>query len=782
MVSHFAHSTKKAFCMLIKFKIIGIFILVYSIAAAQNTAIGQWRIHLPFNSSSSVTEAGSRIYCAGRNGGLFFLDKKDEHLETITKISGLSDNKINVLRANKDNTLVVAYDNANIDLLKDNQIVNLADIKRKNILGKKAINAIHFYGDFCYLSCSFGIVVIDLIKNEVHDTYIIGPDGKNIEVFDFCDDGTNFYAATEMGLFTASVTNQNLANFSEWKQEPNSNTSSYTFVKAFSGNLYAYDTNIKKLYWRNSGNWSVFDTTGNGDVSRMQVLNNKLIVTKTHGVQIYSAPGTPDLVSIRSRDYIYANDGLIDRDGIVWMAVEYGGLLKSQSTDNLVFLYPNGPASSSVFHMVAGEHDLYVSPGGISGGGSNLYKHGELYHYNNTEWSRIDQDSVSGLKDVYDIVSVTLDPKNEKHLFISCFNPGLMEYTIGGPFIRYTETNSSLQLAVTAKLEASAGTVRIAGSAFDSNNNLWVSNSEVAKPLCVKLTDNTWRSFDLGEDTRAIPMRAILVDKNDNKWMLSPNRGIYVFSDNHTIDNVSDDKVLHLTDRPGSGNLPSLSANCMVSDDDGAVWVGTEKGIAVFYNPASVFNGKPDGQPVYLQQDGHTQILLETESVSAIAIDGGNRKWIGTKNSGVYLMSSDGTKGISHFDINNSPLLSNGITSIAVNPKSGEVFFGTDAGIISYKGTATQGEEVFNAVYAYPNPVREDYNGVIAIKGLVKNVNVKIADISGHLVYETKAIGGQAIWDGKNFMGLRPESGVYTVFCTNDDGTQTFMTKILFMK
>jgi hypothetical protein len=772
---------QKALCMLLKFKIIGLFFLAYSIALAQNTAIGQWRTHLPFNNGISISESGSRIYCATRSGGLFFLDKQDNHVESMTKVSGLSDNKVSVIKANKDNTLVIAYDNANIDLLKDHTIINLADIKRKNILGKKTINAIHFYGDFCYLSCGFGIVVIDLVKSEVHDTYIIGPNGKNIQVFDFCDDGTYFYAATESGLFKAAVANQNLANFSEWKTEPNMPSSSFNFIQAFSGNLYAYDAVSKNLYWRNSDNWSVFDSSLNNNVSRLQVVNNKLIVSKKHGVQIYGSPGTTNLATLRSRDYLYTNDGIVDKDGIVWMADEYGGMIKSQSPENFDFIYPNGPVSSSVFHLVTGEHDLYVSPGGVTGSGGNVYKHGELYHFNNTEWSLIDEHNVPEMKGINDILAVTLDPKNEKHLFMSCFDPGLIEYTIGGPYIRYTETNSSLQLALTASGDPVPGYVRVAGAAFDSNNNLWVSNSEVAKPLCLKLADNTWRSFDFGEDTKAIRMRAILVDKNDNKWIIS-QKGVFAYSDNHTIDDLSDDKVLHLDDRKGNGNLPSLGVNCMVADDDGAIWMGTEKGISVFYNPGSVFNGKPDGQPVYLQQDGHTQILLETESVSAIAIDGGNRKWIGTKNSGVYLMSQDGTKGISHFDMNNSPLLSNTIQSIAVNPKSGEVFFGTDAGIVSYKGTATQGEALFNSVYAYPNPVREDYNGLIAIKGLVKNVNVKITDIGGHLIYETKAIGGQAVWDGKNFMGIRPDSGVYMVLCTNEDGSQTYITKILFMK
>jgi len=182
-----------------------------------------------------------------------------------------------------------------------------------------------------------------------------------------------------------------------------------------------------------------------------------------------------------------------------------------------------------------------------------------------------------------------------------------------------------------------------------------------------------------------------------------------------------------------------------------------------------------------VEQDGHFQYLLETEVVTAIAVDGANRKWIGTQKAGVFLMSEDGTEQILHFDENSSPLLSNNITSIAINHETGEVFFGTDKGIISYKSTATKGSDKFKKedVYAYPNPVREDYEGIIAIKGLVTNAVVKITDISGTLIYETIAEGGQAIWNGKNFNGEKAHTGVYLVFASNEDGSETIVTKIL---
>jgi hypothetical protein len=167
--------------------------------------------------------------------------------------------------------------------------------------------------------------------------------------------------------------------------------------------------------------------------------------------------------------------------------------------------------------------------------------------------------------------------------------------------------------------------------------------------------------------------------------------------------------------------------------------------------------------------------------VQAIAVDDANRKWIATANSGVFLMSEDGTKQIYHFDESNSPLFNNDVRTIAINHKTGEVYFGTAKGIIEFRGDATEGNEDCSGMYAFPNPVKPDYEGPIAIKGMMENSTVKITDVSGTLVYEVKSEGGQALWFGKNFKGERVSTGVYMAFCTNEDGSQKCVTKILFI-
>ena len=275
----------------------------------------------------------------------------------------------------------------------------------------------------------------------------------------------------------------------------------------------------------------------------------------------------------------------------------------------------------------------------------------------------------------------------------------------------------------------------------------------------------------------------LFIDNIGQKWVVVPSGvGLVVYNDNNTIEDVQDDQDRILNSALGSGNLPSTSVYSLAKDRDGEIWVGTNKGVAVFYNPENVFTGNDfDAQQILVTVDGYVEYLLANETVTAIAIDGANRKWLGTQNAGIFLVSPDGTEQIHHFTEENSPLFSNTITDIAINNQTGEVYIGTSKGLISYISDATQGYESHQNVTVYPNPVRPDFNGIIAIKGLVEDADIKITDLNGTLVLETTALGGQAVWDGKNGYGERVQTGVYLVFSSNSFGTETNVAKILFI-
>jgi len=224
----------------------------------------------------------------------------------------------------------------------------------------------------------------------------------------------------------------------------------------------------------------------------------------------------------------------------------------------------------------------------------------------------------------------------------------------------------------------------------------------------------------------------------------------------------------------------------MAEDKDGYVWLGTDQGVVVYYRPWSIFE---EDYPIASRikvpfNDGTNSAayLLYKSKVTSIAVDGANRKWLGTEGAGIHLVSEDGTKTINSFNKENSPLPSDNISSIAIMENTGEVFIGTDKGIVSYKSNAIEPVTSLGKIYAYPNPVREDFIGPITITGLVLNSNVKITNVSGKLVYETRSLGGQVQWEGQNLWGEKVRSGVYIVYVSSEDGSDTQSTKILIVR
>jgi len=310
-----------------------------------------------------------------------------------------------------------------------------------------------------------------------------------------------------------------------------------------------------------------------------------------------------------------------------------------------------------------------------------------------------------------------------------------------------------------------------------------MSNGYSSEPVVVLSAEGNWVSHETSSigGPGSNLLGRFVINQSDHKWFIRERGGgILVYDDNATPEDHSDDQAKTINTNIGSGNLPTNDVYSIAEDLNGEIWVGTQEGICVFYSPGAVFsNGNFDAQRILLEQDGNIQILLETEAVLSIAVDGANRKWLGTQSSGVFLMSSDGTKEIHHFTSENSPLPSNTVQSIAVDGESGEVFFGTELGLVSFRGTATDGLSTNQCYKVFPNPVRENYEGPIAITGLVRNTNVKITDLVGNLVFETTSEGGQAIWDGRNTKGERVSTGVYLALCTAPEGTSKCVSKIM---
>ena len=770
--------------MLMKKILLSIFSLffLFSYSYSQDVAIAQWRSHLPYKSCIAVELAGNLVYCATPTS-VFYYDKSDQSVNRLTKVNGLSDINISSIRySNQYNVLIVTYTNANIDLVYQDGIINISDIKRKPIYGNKTINNITLVGDYAYFSCGFGIVVLDLDKKEIKDTYYIGANGNATDVYDLTFDGTRFYAATESGIFKANATGVNLANYSNWAKDtllPHRDAT-YNNIIAFSNKIFAnlsinahgQDT----IYEYDGGAWKIFDSARFDDVYSMRVANNNLLIAYNYCVYNYnSALQRIEVVADLYPGSLAPKCAVMDADNNYWIADDHLGLVryKDWGSDKIT---PNGPGSVDVFSMAISGSDLYVAPGGVNSSWGNVWNINGVYSFVGDTWHVLKEQSPAAWDTLYDIVCIAIDPTDNNHVFAGSFYTGLIELKSGVISKIYDTSNSAL--------EHPYNTYRtwlgIGGVCFDKDNNLWVVNTGCNSLLKEMKTDGTWQSFNMSPYLNQCRAARIVADQNGQKWViLTDTPGLLVFSDKGTT-TTADDVVRVLTTSVGNGNLPSNNVLCVAEDLDGKVWVGTDKGIAVFYNPERITTtGNFDSQVITILQDSVAQHLLEFETVTAIAVDGSNRKWFGTEKAGVFLMSDDGQTEIYHFTAENSPLFSNTITSIVIDDKTGEVYFGTANGIISYKSTATRGGETISNVYAYPNPVPSGYTGSIGIKGLVKDANVKITDVSGILVYETKSYGGQAIWNGKNFHGEKVHTGVYFVFCSSSDATDKLVTKIM---
>ncbi len=740
--------------------------------------LGGWRAHFPFHNGIKVASAGDKIYCATRLGLVYF-DTKDNSLGTLTKINGLSDIGISAMDFSEgDKVLLVGYENGNIDLVRPKMITNLTDIKRKHIPGKKSINSFLVIDERAYLACGFGIVVIHLQRNEISDTYIIGPGGSSLEIFDLTTDGNNLYAATARGVYYASLSAPNLADFSSWNRintlsEPDA---SYKFVKWYVGKLHVVKENQagnENILVFNGGFWESFFVM-EGKVRALKVSAGKLLAAGEQKVFVLNQNGT---VAQEVNHYGFAQpnpmDAMLSDDNELWIADFFKGLIRGSGT---IFqsIHPNGPGTANSFHLSVNWDHVFMSGGGYDASRLNFYRNGEFFLYENENWiSNFDMDAK-------DYVRIQTHPSIKDKRFAASWGHGVVEYDKYFVTNRFTPSNSTLQSIIPGDY------CRIAGMVFDKEENLWVTNSTVSEPVSVKKRDGTWKSFPWGGIINHHTMGDIICTSNGHHWVLLPRGGgLFAFDVNGTIEDTNDDRIKRFSLIDENGAFITNEVYSFVEDKNGAIWVGTNDGIVVYFNPQNVFSGEnfharriivPGINP------GEGAYLLANEVITSIFVDGGNRKWVGTEKAGVFLLSPEGTGQILHFTTQNSPLISDNITSIAVHPKTGEVFIATTEGLVSYRADATEGKKAFTNVLVFPNPVRPEYDGPISITGLMEETIVKITDINGYLVHETISVGGQATWDGKNLKRTRVSTGVYLIFLSNRDGSETHVSKILFIR
>lgn len=755
-------------------------LLFASALFGQNT--GLWSDHLPYNTVTDIAVDGDLFFCA-TDQGLFVFDRSENEISTYSKLNGLNDIGVGSIAFNKENrVLVVGYKNANIDLISGDNIVNMSDIVRANgYTGKKRINHVLTIGDRAWLATGFGIVELDLENVVVNGTYIIGPNGSELEVYHLAVDETDnrMYAATPDGLYSADMSNP-LIFFQFWEKDTTLTEDEVTLVAALNGHVFANVPTAGSIedsvFYNNGSGWTYLQNQGPNKKYDLRAVNDHLVLVNPFNAIFYRNDlSIKYLVGSGFSSDVLPLCGYILEDGQSLLIGNDGsGLLFTNDLNynKTFFANPNGPPSSKVFRMYADDKRMYVAPGAIDELWTQVFLNQGIYKLDDFDWQWIEPDSINNINDVVTIIG---DPNDPNVIYAAAWGTGILE--LRNDVLVNVWDNSTTGGALVGP-PSSPTQPRSGGVAFDEAGNLWVTSSQSQRPIAVRRTDGSWENFS-GGPFSGFNVFDIYVNELNQKWIRTRTNGILVMDDSGL-----QPEYRNVTAGAGSGNLPSKTVLDFAEDLDGEIWIGTSEGLAVLYSPQNIFKSGQDfdSQPILFEEEGVVQRLLGIESVSAVAVDGANKKWFGTLNSGVFYTSDDGTETIHHFTAENSPLLSNVILDIAIDHTTGEVYFATDEGVVSYKGSATRGYEDYTDVYAYPNPVRPGHVGPVYIRGLVTNARIKITDVAGNLVYETIAEGGQASWDTKNLDGQDVVSGVYLAYIADDLGEKTTVTKILVVR
>ena len=699
-------------------------------AQLQLGPIGTWRAHFSNESIQQVVK-GDQIYVAAANQIIQIdANRQTTYLNTTTGLHATGIHKIAWHPI--ENQLVIAYKNSRLDIIKGDQVTLIDDIQSSNLYSDKTINDLIVYNNNAYLSCNFGIVVIDLLKKEIKSTIFPNNNRQNVKVFQTIVYQNKIFALTENGIWSTTLVQNN-----SWIVENTMGVFGVKNMFVFKNQLYFNNQQKIYAYQSNIASYQIFT----GTIEAIAVDEERIlagIAYQNKGALIQFNNNQTNTVLVDST-VLTQPVGILKDGNTIWVADFGKGLYEKNEQSKWTAL--GGPLSSAYGSNAFSNHQLLMSYGANKIGISSLNEKG---------WSNLTQ--IQNLKINY-VEAVSIDPIDQSWWM-----------GMGDQLIHY-DPNKKIVEAILPN--TSTGAIKSIQQKTDGQIVLLKEGFGIVAKEAGK-----WNSYPMQTGYSSTNLKKILVAKNDLSWIIGPKQqGVLLFQkqNNQAI-------WRQLNTGKGSGNLPSMEVTAIAEDKDGSIWVGTDNGIAIFQ--CNTINEACDAYLPIVQSNGFNGYLFQRETIHSISIDGANRKWIGT-NNGAWLISKDGAEVLQHFTTENSPLPDNTVLSIGIEPTDGDVFFFTKNEIISYKGEATEPALTQSAIKIFPNPVAPNYNGPIVIKNLVKNALVKITDINGQLMMQTRALGGQAVWNGMDQYQRKVASGIYLIFARDDMGNEKAVGKIL---
>lgn len=755
-----------------------VFLIVIQLGFTQNNFL--WQGYFSYSSISDLSDSPTAIFAASENA-LFSKNNISNVVKTTNTIDGLSGETITSLYYSAvSNKTLVGYENGLMIVINetDGSMLNIVDIINKQLpANKKRINHFMEYNGIVYVSCDFGIVQFNLATMLFGDTYFIGDNGLEIRVTQTAVHKGFIYASTNDGIRKADVAGKNLIDFNQWTKIV---AGSWSSIETLDSELFAINTSglIHKY------NTALNSFAGLKQLSQpavdMRANLNYLIITTANSVFIYDK----QMILVRQIDNNQIPESLptftcaTSIGDTIYIGTKENGMLNTTISVSSTFENntPSGPSRNNVFALQATNDVLWTVYGDYNGSYNPypLDSYG-INKYSAIGWLNIPYEKLFGSKS---ISRITVNPNNENIVYASSFYSGLLKLENDNPIFLYNAKNTGAN-GLSSIIGEVPDDVRINGTAFDKSGNLWLNNSLVQKGLKVLKTDGQWQSFSLDgilDKSTDASMGPMIIDKNNTKWWCTNTDGLIGY-------NESINKFKKISIGSDKGNLPTTDVRAIAVDNRNQLWIGTIKGLRILSNSSSFLTeDQMKTNPIIILEDGLAQELLYEQFITDIVVDGANNKWVGTADSGVFLLSPNGQETKYHFTTNNSPLPSNTINDIDINNSTGEVFIATAKGLISFKGTATSANENLNSVYVYPNPVRPEFEGTVKIAGLLDNATIKITDIEGNLVYETTSEGGTIEWDTTAFGKYKVASGVYMIFISAEDGIETKVKKVMIIR
>jgi ligand-binding sensor domain-containing protein len=746
-------------------------LLCFTAGFAQNAKsdlrVGEWKSYLGHRQNLQSAVKDKVIYTI-TNGGMFSYDTDNKELHTYSTVEGMSSISPQAIYYNAaTQTMFVGHTDGAIDYFKDpSNIQNQSDIKINAFYTQKNIYTFVGDADRLYVGTDFGLVLYDLAKME--PKFAVTQIANNpvrtaivsIAVFD-----NKIWVVLKNGyLYYAPTSAANLADPSIWTQAADLLPSiKARSVAANDTHLYAL-MNDGKTYHYTSQGWELYPAFSAGGQDKLRVTQQQVLAFS--GIDVWVGKHDKTLIKHYFAPYGVPQDANIIDNQLFLSTNDRGLTAYPNMGDTYELLNPDGPYTNDCLNIIAHKGELYIAPGGYDNGMAPILNYNGIYYRNRTGWKNLQKNSGLPQSRINGSFVRTYWDKKNDNVYVGSWGMGIAKLKTGELQSFYDCANSGItgveQICDTFNLE----NTRVAGMEMDENGNFWVATQYSRSPLQVFTNDGRW--INMRNTFNGTRISGLTIDDYNNKWVITQKGGVFVYNDKGTIDNISDDVSVALTANEKQGNLPSSNIYAVVKDVEGDIWLGTDEGVRIMYS--NYLNELSKGKYADVRApivDGYP--LLRSENINTIAVDGGNRKWLGT-NSGVYLVSADGLQILANFTTENSPLISNTVNYISIDGITGEVFFATSLGLISYRGTSTESSETCQEVSIFPNPAFTDYNGLISITGLGSESIVKITTVSGLLVREVYAEGGTAVWDGTDVKGKKVSTGVYLAFAANKDG------------